>query len=552
MKRTASLVLAALLPGCGREEAPPAQPAPKASASACALHFLDQARERGLVAPTWCGRKEKPHLLESGGTGLALLDYDGDGDLDLFLVGGWKLDGERVVERGPSRLYQNDGSGRFRDVSAAAGVLDEGWGTGIAVGDADGDGKPDLFLTRFGTDQLFLNRGDGTFARVADSPGIEGWSAGAVFFDADGDGDQDLYVCAYVDCTLDEVLHARPELEWKERKVMKGPFGLEGKQNRFFENVGGGRFVDATAKAGLEDAGAYFSFTAVALDLDHDGDLDLYVANDSNPNYLYRNDGHGHFEEIGLWSGAALDANGAAQAGMGIATGDVDGNGLTDLLVTNFAQDSATLYLNQGRCFFVDDSVRWGVHDPTYAPLKWGTLLEDFDLDGDLDLFLANGHIYPQADDPPATGTSYRQTNLLLENTGKRFVDRSAEAGTGLAVRESSRGVAVGDIDGDGDLDLVISNVDAPPTLLVNESERRGHWLLVDAPGALRVTIESGGRTWMRDAVAGGSYVSAGDPRFHFGLGPQTRLERVRVLWPGGSERVLADVEVDRVLHVAR
>jgi hypothetical protein len=544
-------VLVALATACGHEERPPATGSPLETAGS-ALRFVDVARECGLVAPTWCGRKQKPHLLESGGSGLALFDFDGDGDLDLYLVGGWKLDADKVVERGPSRLYRNRGDGHFEDVSAQAGLLDDGWGTGVAIGDADGDGRPDLFLTRFGKDQLFLNRGDGTFQRVEDSPGIDGWSTGAVFFDADGDGDQDLYVCAYVDCTLEQVLHATPELDWKERKVMKGPFGLEGKQNRYFENLGGGHFVDATAKAGLEDAGAYFSFTVVALDLDHDGDLDLYVANDSNPNYLYRNDGHGHFEEIGLWSGAALDANGAAQAGMGIATGDVDGDGLTDLLVTNFAQDSATLYLNRGRCFFVDDSVRWGLREPSYAPLKWGAVLEDFDLDGDLDLFVANGHIYPQADDPPPTGTSYRQANLLLENTGKRFVDRSRDAGPGLSVVESSRGVAVGDIDGDGDLDLVLSNVDAPPTLLRNESERRGHWLLVDAPGALRVTVEHQGRSWMRDAVSGGSYVSVGDRRLHFGLGALARVERVRVLWPGGTETLLRDVATDRVLHATR
>jgi hypothetical protein len=536
---------------CGREERPPATgSAPGVAGSA--LRFVDVARESGLVSPTWCGRKEKPHLLESGGAGLALFDYDDDGDLDLFLVGGWKLEGGEVLERGPSRLYRNSGTGRFEDVSQAAGVLDAGWGTGVAVGDADGDGRPDLFLTRFGPDQLFLNRGDGTFRRVEDSPGIDGWSTGAVFFDADGDGDQDLYVCAYVDCTLEQVLQAQPELDWKERKVMKGPFGLEGKRNRYFENQGGGRFVDATVRAGLEDAGAYFSFTVVALDLDHDDDLDLYVANDSNPNYLYRNDGQGHFEEIGLWSGAALDASGAAQAGMGIATGDLDGNGFSDLLVTNFAQDSATLYLNQGRCFFVDDSVRWGLREPTYAPLKWGTALEDFDLDGDLDLFIANGHIYPQADEPPPTGTSYRQPNLLLENTGKSFVDRSRAAGPGLGVVESSRGAAVGDVDGDGDLDLVLSNVDAPPTLLRNESGRLGHWLLVDAPGALRVTVEHQGRSWMRDATSGGSYVSVGDRRLHFGLGALPKVERVRIRWPGGAEKLLTDVATDRVLRVTR
>jgi hypothetical protein len=290
----------------------------------------------------------------------------------------------------------------------------------------------------------------------------------------------------------------------------------------------------------------------VALDLDGDGDIDLYVSNDSNPNYLYRNDGKGHFEEIGLWSGAALDQNGAAQAGMGIATGDVDGNGLIDLFVTNFAEDASTLYLNRGKCLFSDETRRYGLFEPTYAPLSWGTVLEDFDLDGHLDLFIANGHIFPQADQPPETGARYRQQNLLFAGEDAHFVDVSREAGPGLAVVESSRGVAAGDIDGDGDIDLVISNIDAPPTLLRNDSPHRGSWLLVDAPGALRVTVECGGRRRVRDAVRGGSYLSVSDTRFHFGLGPVARVDRLTVLWPGGKETVLRDVQTNRVVRVRR
>jgi hypothetical protein len=548
VKRAAALLAACVASGCGREE-PRAPPASNATAK---FTFVDIAREAGLTAPAWCGRPEKPHLLESTGNGVALLDYDGDGKLDIFAVRGWKLAGSTVVERSRSILYRNRGDGTFEDVTAQAGLTDDGWALGVAVGDVDGDGYPDLFVTTFGHDVLYRNNRDGTFRRDPNGPSLDGWSTSAVFFDADGDGDLDLYVCGYVDCTMDDVLHAQPTLDWKDRKVMKGPFGLEGKRNRYFENLGDGTFRDATKKAGLEDVGAYYSFGVVAVDLDGDGDLDLFVANDSNPNYLYRNDGKGHFEEVGLWSGAALDRNGAAQAGMGIAVGDVDDDGRPDLVLTTFAEDSVSLYRNLGNLLFKDDTLRYGLRDATYAPLKWGVVLEDFDLDGHLDLFIANGHIYPQADDPPPTGTSYKQANLMFAGDGAHFVDVSRESGPGLAIVESSRGVAAGDIDGDGDIDLVVSNVDAPPTLLRNDSPRRGAWLLVDAPGALRVTLEYGGRTRARDAVYGGSYLSASDPRFHFGLGPVARVDKLSVRWPGGKVTELRDVETNRVVKVRR
>jgi enediyne biosynthesis protein E4 len=559
VSRGALLALAscAALGGCGgsEPEAPPGAPLAAQRSEGPApggFVFVDVAREAGLDRPTWCGRPEKPHILESGGTGLALLDYDGDGDLDLYLVNGWRLEGAAVVERGRNRLYRNRGDGTFEDVSAGSGADDDGWGTGVGVGDADGDGRPDLFVANFGPDALYLNNGDGTFRRAQDSgaAGVDGWSATPVFFDADGDGDEDLFVSAYIHATLDDVLHAEPTLTWKGLAVMFGPFGLEGEGNRYFENLGGGRFREATREKGLEDVGLYYSFGAAALDLDGDDDLDLYVANDSNPNYLYRNDGSGRFQDVGLWSGCALDANGQAQAGMGIATGDFDGDGRPDLLVTHFADDSSTLYRNLGDCLFADVSVRYGVHRPTYGPLSWGTCLEDLDLDGRLDLFIANGHIYPQAD--RVEGLGYAQANQLLAWSGDAFRDVSAQAGPGLSVKASSRGLASGDLDGDGDVDLVIANVDAPPTLLRNDSPRRGAWLLIDAPGAVRVTVTAAGRTFVRYAVRGGSFASASDPRMHFGLGPVGRAEEVRVRWADGRETVLRDVEVGRVVHVAR
>jgi hypothetical protein len=553
-----ALALAASACGAGDRPAPAAPPpagrtlAPLAAPGAPRFVFVDAAESAGLSKIAWCGRPTMPHLLESGGNGVAFLDFDGDGRLDVFLTCGWRLEGEAVAEKPGNALYRNRGNGAFEDVTAASGLgADDSWATGVAVGDYDGDGRSDLFVTNFGRDTLWHNDGGGRFSKVADGPGIDGWSTGAVFLDADGDGDDDLFVAAYVDCTLDEVLHAKPTLDWKGTKVAPGPFGLKGKSDEFFRNDGG-KFVLATKESGLTDVGEYYGFGVAALDADDDGDLDLYVANDSNPSYLYKNDGHGVFTESGLWCGAGLSGTGAAQAGMGIAAGDFDGDGLPDLFLTTFSDDSATIFRNLGRGLFRDVSAETGVRNPTFPLLKWGVVFADLDLDGDEEVYVAAGHIYPQADTTPGSGTTFAQRNLLLENEGGKFRDATTEAGSGLAVVKSSRGVATADFDDDGDVDLLVSNINSTPTLLRNDSPRRGRWLTVEATGARKVTVEAGGKKQVRYFVAGGSFCSASDPKFHFGIGDAAKADRVVVSWQRGGETVLKDVAADASVKAER
>jgi hypothetical protein len=441
------------------------------------------------------------------------------------------------------------------------------------VADYDNDGRPDILLTNFGRNVLYRNLGNGRFENVAPRLGIEtpGWNTGAAFFDADGDGWLDLYIAQYIDCTMEDVLKARRTLSWRGlEQVAFGPFGLKGAPDHFFRNVKG-RFVEATEEAGLRDMALGFGFAVRAADLDGDGRPDLYVANDSDPNYLYRNEGNGRFKEIGVTSFAAFDANGAAQASMGLAAGDVDGDGVTDLFTTNFSEDFSTLYRGLGNAFFEDVSRATGVGPLTYKPLSWGTAMADLDNDGDLDLVVANGHIYPQIDAHAQLIGTYRQRSLLLENRSLRddvpagtpaealFRDATAGAGPGFELQRAHRGVAVGDYDNDGRLDLLITALDSPPALLHNEGAT-GSWLTVvcEVPGGTaipigaEVTVRAGGRTMKRDIAAGDSYLSTHDPRLHFGLGKAEKAEEVAVRWHDGTRTVRKDVPARQFLVVRK
>ncbi|MEN8150959.1 MAG: CRTAC1 family protein [Planctomycetota bacterium] len=505
----------------------------------------------------------KNHLLESDGTGAALFDFDGDGDLDLYLVSAWKIEGRTVAVRGKNALYRNDGGFRFTDVTEAAGVGDDRWGCGVAVGDFDNDGHLDLYVTNYGPNVLYKNRGDGTFEDVTERAGVGDprWSSCATFFDADGDGDLDLYVTNYVRATWDEIINAEPTLEWKGIMVMVGPVGLPGDKDIYYRNRGDGTFEDWTKEAGLEDVGAFFGYTATATDYDDDGDVDLYVANDSNPNFCYRNDGNGVFTDVGGWNGSALSGNGDAQAGMGVDAGDVNGDLLMDLVVANFAEDVVTVYLNEGGGFFMDATSLAGIAGPTFQPLTWGVDLFDFDNDADLDLVIANGHIYPQADQLADRygGFGFHAKNQLFENSGKgRLTEITDRAGRGFEIARASHGIATGDIDDDGDLDLVFVNVDTTPTILRNDGGNHRPWLLVDlrAPAGpnmvmnAKVFVTAGGVTQMREIRTGNSYASHNDLRAHFGLGSAEVASEVRIRWADGTEKKLTNIDARQILVV--
>jgi hypothetical protein len=486
----------------------------------------------GLGEKSYCGGATKEHLIESGGSGIALLDFDGDGRLDIYTVSAYELDARR--QRIPHRnaLYRNLGGWKFKNVAKEAGVDAAAWGNGVCAGDYDNDGRIDLYVTNWGPNALYHNNGNGTFSNLAAAAGVEadGWSTGCAFFDADGDGDLDLYVARYATITWDEVDKAQRTMTWRGGpKVMVGPVGLPGAADLFFENRGDGTFVEASASHGLADAARAYGFGVVATDYDGDGWPDLFVANDSNPNFLYHNKGGGRFESVGLLAGVALNGEGRAQAGMGADAGDYDGDGWLDFVLTTFAHDNYTIYRSTGSGQFEDASQAAGIAAPTFGPMGWGTAFLDADLDGKLDLFFANGHIYPQVEQFPELKETFRERNQFFLNEGGVFRDVSDTAGGGLAVEKSSRGLAVGDLDNDGDPDVVISAIDDVPTLLENRQHTGHHWLGLQlkksgsnplAIGA-RITLEAGGRRQIREVRSGGGYLSQNDLRALFGLGSE-------------------------------
>lgn len=521
--------------------------------------FVNVADKAGLSTVLLCGGTDKNHILESVGSGCAWIDFDEDGQLDLFLVNAWALDDSqrRVREKGRNALYRNMGQGRFEDVTAHAGVGGDDWGCGVCAADFDNDGHVDLYVTTFGSNRLYRNRGNGQFEEIAERAGVTtpGWSSGATFFDADGDGWLDLYVVKYIDCTFDEVLRAERTTVWQETaKVMAGPFGLQGGRDCFFHNNRDGTFTDTTDEIGMTDTAESYGLGVVASDLDNDGDVDVYVANDSNPNFLYRNDGHGKFTEIGGFSGSSVTAEGRPQGSMGVDAADFNGDGLQDLVVTNFAQDFCTIYKNEGQLFFTDISAAQRMKEFNYAQLSWGCAFFDYDLDAKLDLLMLNGHIYPQVEAYPALRESYKQLPTLLHNVGGTFREVSRQAGPGMQLAESMRGLAVGDYNDDGKLDLLITAMDARPLLLHNETPTRGHWAkvrLLNRHGspAINATarLTSGGITQLREVRSGSTYCSQNSFDLHFGLADASEIQTLEIHWPSGKTSVERSLSVDRL-----
>jgi hypothetical protein len=523
------------------------------------IRLVDVARQAGVNVLNVSGGLQKNYLLEVVGNGAAWFDYNNDGLLDLLIANGSTLEHMRDGGDPIATLYRNNGDGTFTDVTAQSGLLKKGWGLGVCVADYDNDGFEDIYITAYGPNVLFHNNGDGTFADVTKRAGVGDahWSAGCAFGDYDRDGYVDLYVANYVD--FDPQTTPTPGsssyCQYMGIDVLCGPRGLRGAPDVLYHNNGNGTFTDVTQAAGIHDPG-YYGLGVIFTDLDNDGWPDIYVANDSTPNFLFHNNRNGTFTETAFEAGAALNEQGMAQASMGVDAGDYNSDGFLDLFVTNFSQDTNTLYENNGDGTFRDVSAQSGLGPPSLPYLKWGTGFVDLDNDGLLDIFVANGHIYPNIDQYPV-GSKFLERKQLFQNLGNgRFRDVTEEVGGGLLLEKSSRGVAFGDYDNDGDLDILVVNLDDRPTLLRNEGGNKNHWITLrlvgtksnrDAIGA-RVQIEAGERRQIAEVRSGGSYVSQNDMRVRFGLGQETRIRRIEVRWPSGLVETFENIAVDQFL----
>jgi len=527
--------------------------------------FSDAIPQSGIKFKNVCGDPpgEKGWINESMGAGAAWLDYDQDGNLDLYLINGSTYD-RKPGQGEPNRLFRGDGKGRFTDVTQQAGVGDRGWGYGVAVGDIDNDGYPDIYVTNVSTNVLYHNQRDGTFKDITTKAGVAHlplWSTSAAFVDVDSDGLLDLYVDNYMVHEPGKVPRraSREALEslctYAGIPVFCGPLGQIPLQDVLYHNNGDNTFSDVTRQSGLWLVNPRYALGLATGDFDNDGDQDLYIANDSLQNSLWQNRGDGTFVDVGVGSLAGLNAAGKPQAGMGTYFGDYTGDGWLDIIVTNFAEDLNTLYRNMNGKFFMDDSLLSGT-GMTRMNLSWGTGFCDFDHDGDSDLFIANGHIYPQVADHQV-GTEYHQHNHLFVNEGGRFTERSKDAGPAFEIERSFRSAAFGDYDNDGDVDVLVTSLDDAPLLMRNDGPT-AHYLQIrligsksnrDAVGA-RVILVAGGKGQLRERTGGGSYLAAHDPRLHFGLGQATRAEMIEVRWPSGHKEVFRDVAGDRTITI--
>lgn len=531
--------------------------------------FDDVAARAGLSS--WrhrMGTPEKKYILETLGSGVALLDYDNDGWLDIYLVNGSTYEAMAGKAAPPqAALFHNNHDGTFTDVTAKAGVGNGRWGIGVVAADYDNDGWPDLFVSNYGENRLFHNNHDGTFTDVAKAAGVElgNLSTGATWGDYDGDGRLDLFVPGYVHYDLQHPppaagsAAAEGRCNFRGVNVMCGPRGLKGEPDHLFHNNGNGTFTDVSVKAGVSDQkAAYYGLASLFVDVNNDGRLDLLVADDSTPNYLYINKGDGTFEDASFASGYALNESGRETASMGIAAGDMLHNGLIDLFNTTFSDDYKPLYRNDGDGNFTDVSYQYGIAEPTIPFLGWGTGFFDYDNDGWLDLMSVNGHVYPAVDETN-WGTSWKQRLLLFHNNAGKLSVVPPVEGSGLAKVASARGMAYGDLFNDGHIDVVVNNMDEGPSLFRNVSDTVNHWIEFKMIGGSKsprdamgttVYLTANGFTQRQDVISGGSYASSSDPRLHFGLGKSTTIAKIEIHWPSGLIEVVKQPGMDGIFKV--
>lgn len=531
--------------------------------------LVDVARQAGLNALTYCGgRYVKKWLIETTGSGIAFFDYDNDGWLDIFQVSSTTFDhSHQGPGSGPpsNRLYHNNRDGTFTDVTEKAGLIRSGWGQGVCIGDYDNDGFDDLFVTYWGQNVLYHNNGDGTFSDVTEKAGLlehgprPQWNTGCCFVDYDRDGHLDLFLANYVDFDLAHTPAPGQGTycNWKGVPVNCGPRGLPAATNLLYRNNGDGSFTGVTEQSGILKTRGHYCLTALTGDFDNDGWPDIYVACDSTASILYHNNHDGTFTDVAVASGCAYNEDGREQAGMGATAGDYNCDGWLDIFKTNFSDDTSTLYRNNGDGTFNDATFEAGMGLNTKW-LGWGCGFVDLDNDGWLDLFLVNGHIYPEIE-RSGLATPFKEPKILYRNLRNgQFEDISKRAGEGVQLAYSARGVAFGDFDNDGDLDILIANQNDAPTLLRNDGGNTNRWLKLKLIGTrsnrtaigARVKVSAAGHSQLGEVRSGGSYISQSDLRLHFGMGSVDKADLVEIRWPDGQTEILKDVSTNQVVHV--